>query len=129
MLTLYGKPGSSYAVESKTNLAAPTWQPRWNVPLTNLSHTMAIGNEPGLQFYRAYEFFADPPILQLSRSASSNRLLLLYGRGGTNYSIEGTTNLGHGWAPFTSLTLTNSFQFIDQDSATNRQQFYRAWRP
>jgi hypothetical protein len=128
-LTLYGKPGSSYMTEHKTNLLAGPWLPGWRVPMTNLSRDFGLAVDKRAEFYRAYEFFADPPILQLG--GSSNLVLLLYGRAGTNYVIQTTTKMvkGADWIPLTNFVLTNSFRFLDGGQPTNRAQFYRTMRP
>jgi hypothetical protein len=82
-------------------------------------------------FYRAVEFSADPPILELNSHAPTNLVLLLYGQNGTNYMVmTGTNPAGAtGWTPLVGFTLTNSFQFINAAGATNQQQFFRAKRP
>jgi hypothetical protein len=129
LLTLYGKPGSSYAMEWRTNLMAGAWQFAWRAPMTNLFQDFGIEATRPRQFYRAYEFFADPPLLLLD--GSSNLVLLLYGRAETNYVIQTTTNLvsGANWIPLTNFALTNSFRFLDTGRPTNRAQFFRTLRP
>jgi len=79
--------------------------------------------------YRAEESFAAPPLLQLG--GSSNLLLLLYGRAGTNYIIQKFGNLVDGahWIPLASFALTNSFRFLDAGQPTNKAQFFRTLRP
>ena len=99
--------------------------------MTNLYETFAADPKPALLFYRAWEFFADPPILDLERSSRTNSSLLLYGKAGTNYVLQATTNLSvaGAWFPATNFTLTNSFQFIGIGSPTNKEMFFRAERP
>jgi hypothetical protein len=82
-------------------------------------------------FYRALEFSANPPILELNSSSPSNLVLLLYGQNGTNYSIITGTNLAANtdWSSLVGFTLTNSFQFINTGAATNHMQFFRAKTP
>jgi hypothetical protein len=65
-------------------------------------------------YYRAWEFFADPPILEFNPPFGTNLTLLLYGKAGTNYIIQATPNLAAAtvWSPETSFTLSNSFRFI-----------------
>ncbi|MCX6917235.1 MAG: hypothetical protein NT167_30060, partial [Verrucomicrobia bacterium] len=123
--------GASYALEWRTNLMAGPWQYGWHLPMTNVFQEFGVGiTKPG-QFYQAYEFFADPPILELGSHSSSNLSLLLYGKNGTSYILQATTNLANtnAWFPATNFVLTNSFQFIHQGTATNRLLFYRAKRP
>jgi hypothetical protein len=94
--------------------------------MTNLYQYFPVAPTPPQLFYRALQFSADPPILDLNAPT-----LLLYGLNGTNYVIEATSNLGatNGWTPATNFMLTNSFQFIGIGSPTNSAMFFRAKRP
>jgi hypothetical protein len=67
----------------------------------------------------------------LGAPGTTNLTLLLYGKAGTNYVIEARTNLSNGgvWFPATSFALTNSFQFINEGTRTNKMMFFRAKRP
>jgi hypothetical protein len=131
MLTLYGNPGATYALGFRTNLLGTNWQFVWRTPMTNLYETFSADTKPPLLFYRAWEFFADPPILELKQSSRSNPSLLLYGKAGTNYILQATTNLSlaGAWFSATNFTLTNSFRFIDIGAPTNKAMFFRAKRP
>ncbi len=136
LLTLYGNPNSSYAIGYQTNLsptlaslsAGTNWPLAWRIPMTNLWQTFSPDPKPPVLLFRAWEFFADPPILELRPSARTNFLVLLYGRAGTNYFLEGATNPANGsaWLPVSSLGLTNSFQFLNLGNPTNKMFFYRA---
>jgi hypothetical protein len=130
-LTLYGIPGASYELDYATNLLSPNWQFGWRQPLTNLSTVFDVNDFLPQVFYRAVEFSANPPILELNSSAPSNVVLLLYGQSGTNYSIMTGTNLANtaDWSPLVGFTLTNSFQLISTGAATNQMQFFRAKKP
>jgi hypothetical protein len=79
--------------------------------------------------YRAFEFSSDPPILEMNSTTGTNVTLLLYGRAGTNYIIQATTNLGVSWTSAKSFVLTNSFRFIGVGGPTNGMMFFRAMRP
>jgi hypothetical protein len=132
LLTLYGKPGSSYAVEWSTNLVAATpWQLGWRTPLTNVSQLFTgVGTDGPNEFYRAYEFFADPPLLQPAAVTQSNLTLLIYGIKGSNYVVVAGTNLAKpNWTPTVSFSLTNSFQFLNPMGTTNPATFFRVERP
>ncbi len=132
MMTLYGKPGSSYGIEGRTNLVALDWQPGTRLPMTNLALAFAgAGGTNATQFYRAYEFFADPPILEIRPQTGTNPLLLFYGMAGTNYTIQATTNLvvTNAWMAATNFALTNSFRFIGVGNLTNKAMYFRAKRP
>ncbi len=127
-VVLYGNPGASYQLAFSTNLASTNWLPIWRVPMTNLYQNLDVGDVAPQVFYRAWEFSADPPILELGLPSPTNAPLLLYGQNGTNYVIESATNLGLGttWFPWTNLVLSNSFQFIPVNNPTNRAMFFRA---
>lgn len=126
-LTLYGKPGSSYALEWRTNAVGGAWQFGWRTPMTNLARDFGIEAAKPSQFYRAYEFFADPPILEIQGRPAGSLPLLVYGRPGTNYVLESSPVLGpqaH-WLPEMSLTLSNSFEYLPLLPMTNQSQFLR----
>jgi hypothetical protein len=127
-VVLYGNPGDSYQLAYTTNLAGTNWLPIWRVPMTNLYQTFGVGDVVPQVFYRAWEFSANPPILELHLPAPTNASLLLYGQNGTNYVIETTTNLNPGtiWFPLTNLVMSNSFQFVPVGDPTNRTMFFRA---
>jgi len=130
-LVLYGIPWASFEVQYSTNLANPNgWQNLMRVPLTNIVATFS-GLSPNLPsvFYRAYQFEANPPILE-SHMANQNRSLLAYGQPGTNYVLQYSTNLSHAvsWYSLMSYTLTNSFQNFNVGN-TNPMIFYRIQKP
>jgi hypothetical protein len=131
ILTLYGNPGASYQIAYNTNLLLTNWQTVWRVPMTNQYRMFGADQKPPQIFYRAWEFLADPPIIDLNSLTSTNLTLLLYGRNGTNYIIQATTNLSltNGWFSTANVTLTNSFQIIGTGSPTNKAMFFRAKRP
>jgi hypothetical protein len=127
MLTLYGNPGSSYEIDNITNIAGTDWSLAWYVPLTNLFQTFGANERLQQVFYRAQEFAADPPLLQIAGSGGSQPTLILYGRAGTNYVVQTTTNLASAgtWLPTTNFAPTNSFYFIGIGSPTNQMIFFR----
>jgi hypothetical protein len=130
MLILYGNPSASYQMGYRTNLPGTNWHPVRRILLTNMVETFAADEKTPLLFYRAWEFFAGPPILELAGSSPTNFTLLLYGKSGTNYILQASTNLyGPSWFPATDFTLTNSFGFIDTGSPTNRMMFFRTQGP
>ena len=131
MLTLYGNPGSSYQTAFITNIASTNWQQAWRVPMTNLQQYYPVDQKASQISYRAWEFFADPPLLEMNQGTRTNLTLLLYGRTGTNYALQATTNLTGTpiWYTNTSFTLTNSFRFTDITNQSNGMMFFRAKRP
>jgi hypothetical protein len=130
MLTIYGNPGASYQTWFNTNLLTTNWLAGWRIPQTNLSQVYEADEQFPQVFYRAMQFSADPPIIQLKSLAKSNVTLLIYGLGGTNYVVQATTNLNptNTWFTAANFTLTNSFQFIDAGGRTNNAMFFRAKR-
>ena len=130
-LTLYGIPGASYELDYATNLLSPNWQFGWRWPMTNQSAVFDVDASLPQMFYRAFEFSANPPILEWNSSSTSNLVLLLYGQSGTNYSIMTGTNLVNtsAWSSRVGFTLTNSFQFINTGAASNQMQLFRAKKP
>ena len=127
--TLYGKPGSSYEVDYATNLV--DWQLDDRIPMTNKYQVVEASSPLANIFYRAEEFSANPPILELKAVSPTNLTLLMYGEKGTNYQITVGANLNAGetWTPITSFDLSNSFQFFDAGGATNSMLFFRVRRP
>ncbi len=131
MLTLYGNPGASYQMAHNMNLLTTNWLPDWRVPMTNLAAIFGANQTAPQIYYRAWEFFADPPILEMNPPLGTNAVLLFYGRAGTNYTIQTSTNLSHtnAWIPLTNFTPTNSFRFIGTGNPTNVMKFFRVTRP
>jgi hypothetical protein len=131
-LALYGKPWASYEVQSTTNLVRPiAWSNFLRVPMTNLVQVFSgLDTNQAVVFYRAYEFMANPPLLE-AKLANQNRSLLAYGVPGTNYVVQYSTNLSGvvAWYPLLNYTLTNSFQFITGIGNTNPIVFYRLKKP
>ena len=130
-LTLYGRPGASYELDYNTNLLGSNWQFGWRTPMTNLSAIFDANAALPQVFYRAMEFSANPPILEMKSASPTNLVLLLYGQSGMNYAILTGTNLVNtaDWSALAGFTLTNSFQFINTGATTNPQQFFRARKP
>jgi hypothetical protein len=131
MLTVYGNPGSSYLTLFNTNLLTTNWLAGWRIPQTNLAQVYEANEQLPQVFYRAMQFSADPPIIQMNSVSNNNLTLLLYGVSGSNYVIQTTTDLNSssGWFPATNVTLTNSFYYIGTGGPTNKATFYRAERP
>lgn len=125
-LTLYGNPGSSYGIQSSTNLH--DWIHVMRVPMTNLFQTFTgmDTNEISI-FYRAYGFVADPPLLEAQISSNQIRGLMIYGKAGTHYDLQASSSLSSPitWNPLLTLTLTNSFGSVQNLSGTNGNLFYR----
>ena len=130
LLTLYGKPGASYMTQWKTNLMGG-WHQGWRIPLTNMVEAFsAVGLDGPVEYYRAYEFVANPPMLEIGSFTNHALNLLLYGQPGQSYTLQTTTNLsGSLWSDILALPFTNSFYFINGIPATNRAMWFRAREP
>ncbi len=126
MLTLYGRPGSSYSISSNTNPASSNWVSAWRVPLTNLAQTFPADAQSAQIFYRAAEFLADPPSIE-PRLVNNARALLVYGIPGTHYQLQASTNLSDpaAWLSVFNYSMTNSFQQITNVGGANPIIFYR----
>jgi CARDB/Divergent InlB B-repeat domain/Bacterial Ig-like domain len=130
-LTLYGNPGSSYAIQWETNVLAGSWTTGWRVPMTNLLEKFtSVGEDGPIEFYRAYQFTAAPPILEWLQAAGA-RSLVIYGVAGTNYTLQTTTNLNSpaSWTNQQSFSTTNSFYIIPGIQPTNRVLWFRIRQP
>ncbi|HWY78463.1 MAG TPA: hypothetical protein VN281_22810, partial [Verrucomicrobiae bacterium] len=130
-LTLYGNPGSSYAIQWETNALSGSWTMGWRVPMTNLFQEFTgVGTDGSIEFYRAYQFTAAPPILEWLPSAGS-RSLIMYGVSGINYTLQTGTNLNNpaSWTNQLSFSMTNSFYIFPGIQPTNRIQFFRIRQP
>lgn len=116
-LTLFGKPGSAYVIESAGALRTqPNWSSVAYVPLS-MPFTNIPVTDQGTVFYRAGEMSASPPVMNLARNADGSADITLFGRAGYAYLLQSAplanSNL---WAtlqrilldkPFTSVHLTN----------------------
>ena len=114
--TLYGNPWSSYAIEYTTRLGLP-WATYLRCPLTNFTFTfkgLDAAAAP-IAFYRAVELPGDPPILEARRTGDQTRSLLVFGKPGSQYTVQYATNLSGvvTWRPMLSYTLTNSFRHLN----------------
>jgi len=129
-VTLYGRPNASYALEYASSLSnGNAWKLWMRVPMSALSLALPPNQltDPAV-FYRAYEFQADPPILEASLAADGARSLLLYGKPGTSYSIEYKSSVSPGgaWQSLSQVPLTDSFKTVPANAAGSPNIFYRA---
>ena len=132
-LILYGEPGLSYQLQYSGDLSDTNHWKNWiRVPLTNLFQVIenVDPNGPNV-FFRAYEFIANPPLIDAH--APTNRIgsLTLFGQSGIGYQLQYTTNLSSviSWSPLLSYTPTGSFYFVGGLSLSNPIIFYRIQKP
>ncbi len=130
-LALYGQPGSSFQLSYVTNLANTNWLVALQTPQTNLVQEFVFPTTLPQAFYRAEEFVPDPPMLVMQGLTESNTPLLVYGRRGSNYILEATTDLSGagGWVVVTNVTSTNAFNFFKPARGTNKMVLFRVRRP
>jgi hypothetical protein len=129
-LVLYGIPGESYQIQSKTNLASPAWTDFLLTPMTNISLVISnLDPTPSSVFFRAYLLNAEPPRVQIA-IPGKNGSLLVYGVKGSNYVLQSASEVSGTvvWHPLLSYTLTNSFQYIPNVGSSNSSIFYRIKR-
>jgi hypothetical protein len=131
-LTLYGKPWASFEIQGSSNVGTgTTWQIVARVPMTNLVYSISgLNTNERTKFYRALEFIADPPLLELATTDSAKSNLRIFGQSGNTYSVQYTTNLSGviQWNPLLNYTLSNSFGNIADLQTTNLNRFYRLSR-
>ncbi len=132
-VALYGKPGSSYQLQYSIDLSGSNnWKNWTRVPLTNLVQVIdnVNPNGPGV-FFRAYEFIANPPLIDAHVGANRIGSLTLFGQAGIPYQLQYTTNLSGTitWSPFLNYTPTGSFYFVNGLSPSNPVIYYRTLRP
>lgn len=124
-LALYGQPGASYELQYSPNVADPNaWTNLMRVPLTNsleIFHGLAAAGPA--TFYRAYEFTATQPILDVA----PGNLLILYGVPWAAYELDYATslNLPIQWNLLGRVPLTNSFQFVSGINSSNTSLYYQ----
>ena len=134
-LALYGIPFDSYELQYATNLANPIqWINLMRVPMTNLVQVFqGLDTHPSTIFYRAYQFYANPPLLDISPAPAGSGPVSItaYGQTGTNYVLQYSTNLSSSlaWHPLLSYTITNSFLTLTNIGNTNAAMFFRIMKP
>lgn len=131
-LTLYGRLWASFEIQGSSDMAGTgNWKLVERVPMTNLVYSISnLNTNERTQFFRALEFVADPPLLELSATRPGVSNLRFFGRAGDNYAVQYTTNLSGviQWNPLLNYTLTNSFGNIADLATTNNNRFYRITR-
>jgi hypothetical protein len=131
-LTLYGKPWSSYEIQRSSAVGAGSqWQLVTRVPMTALSQSLPdLNTNDRTEFYRALEFIADPPLMELTATAPGVSNLRIFGAPGVTYNVQYTANISPvvQWNPLLTHTLSNSFANIAGLQTTNNIRFYRLSR-
>jgi hypothetical protein len=112
------------------NFRAATNQPSSFISLPVIGITGIKPNTAPYSYYASHPgsvvVVQDQPLLQPTISSNLMRNLILYGKLGTNYQLQFTTNLGlpSDWQPLLDYTQTNGVINLGLDS-TNPVIFYR----
>lgn len=131
LVTLYGKPQFAYGIESAPSDRGP-WTGITTVAMTNLTRQLNLPkNTQALTLYRAFESGSGAPQLQISRRASNQVDVLVFGSIGTNYTLQAVGSLTAPlvWKDVLSFKLTNTFRTIGSIPTTNPGSFYRVVSP
>lgn len=125
--TLYGRPGASYAIELKSNSINTAWMDYSRIPLADKSKTFAVVSNLSPSFYRAYEFQADPPSLDLLGQEGSTYSFVFYGKPGTRYMVDTAASSTEPvqWLPVRSMLLANSWMYFSVTNSGPEPAFYR----
>jgi hypothetical protein len=116
-LTLFGKPGSGYVIESSGAMGTPTlWSPATNVALSTPFTNVPVANL-GSVFFRAGERLGSSPAMNLVRNPDGSADITLFGRVGYAYLLQSAPSANPNlWGnlqrilldrPFVSIHLTN----------------------
>jgi hypothetical protein len=127
-LILYGRPWSSYAVQSAARLSGEVqWTLIQRIPLTNTFKVLPLAHAGSSSvYYRAQDYRAEPPVLEIGAAAPSRRTLLAFGVPGRRYTLQQATSLHPpiSWLPATQIQLTNGFQLLNLPNPASTL-FYR----
>ena len=125
---LSGRPGASYAIEVRTSLNSGTaWQFLRRAPLTNNPLNISFTTNGSQAFYRAYEFTAEPAVVEDKPGVGPSVSLTVYGTPNLTYQLQSTTNQvgAEVWQIIQTLTLTNSFAIVEDPVTPGPTKRYR----
>jgi hypothetical protein len=128
-LALYGIPGDSYQIQSSPKPSVSNdWSNFERVPLTNQVEMLTgLDESKSVIFYRAYEFTALQPIMDVEPSVNGDATFVLYGSPWSAYEFEYATNLASPhWVVLSRFPFTNSFQIVTGLSVNTPDVFYRS---
>jgi hypothetical protein len=108
-LTLFGKPGSGYVIQTTPSLNAPiTWTPVTNYALYTPFTNIPVSSK-GMDFFRVGEMFASPPVMNVVRNSDGSADVTLFGRAGYAYMLNS--------APSNQPSQTTGVQRIGLDNS------------
>lgn len=120
-LLIYGKPGASYSVEWSTNISSTSIWTRLPIRLgftNNYERVRLPATQLDQIFYRAVEFQANPPALEIGGVPSAKPVLTIFGEPGSAYTVQRSASLSaSSWTNVMTVQLTNSFQKVEVPSA------------
>ncbi|MBC8002541.1 MAG: hypothetical protein H7X97_08130, partial [Opitutaceae bacterium] len=125
---LSGRPGASYVIEVRSNFNFDTeWEFLRRMPMTNNWLNISFATNGSQGFYRAYEFTAEPALVEDKPGVGSSVSLTVYGTPNITYQLQSTTNqVGVAvWQTVRTLTLTNSFGFFEDPIIPGPAKRYR----
>lgn len=131
-LTLYGRPGRSYEIQSSALNALAIWTMLDEVELAAPSMELFVPGPVGSIFYRAAQSGtgggASQARLEITRPGTA---LVLHGHAGVSYTVEFSSKLGTGaqWQPVLTVPMTNTVQALPDQIRTNATGFYRVREP
>ncbi|HYG24200.1 MAG TPA: hypothetical protein VEH04_15590 [Verrucomicrobiae bacterium] len=126
-LVMRGVPWRSYWIEYR-NPEAPQipWAFYGRVPLTNDFQVIAPPATGSVE-YRAWEFVAEPALLDLHIRQATNVQLTLYAPSGSIRHLLANTNLlSAPWQAFDTVVMTNTFRILQPRPSNGKSEFFRA---
>ena len=77
--------------------------------------------------FRAWEFVAEPFLLELNR-ASDGVDLILYGPANRSFEVQATTNVATPlpWPTIYSVSMTNTFRFFPREAVSLPERYFTA---
>ena len=132
-LILYGRPGSSYRLERATSVSDSIgWQPWKNLPMLTLQTNLPpfLGTD-AQTFFRAVDFQADPPFIELWNHTGDQVQWLIYTTPGEPIALQRTTSLAPLplWDTLLNTNPVGSFVIPQPVSMTNDVEVFRIRTP
>jgi hypothetical protein len=117
---------SYWAEQRDTSLSSNPWLFFRRIPLTN--DFQIIGSLAGANTeFRAWEFVADPFLLELNR-APDGADLILYAPANRSFEVQATTNLTTPlpWPGIYTVSMTNTFRFFPREGVSLPERYFTA---
>lgn len=124
---LHARPWRSYLVEKRpAGTGDSPWQFYQRVPMTDWFQVVGVMPAGGLEF-RAQEFIADPPILDMVALTNRTVQLVLFGAPTKNYRVQTAPSITGplNWQPGPAVAMTNSFRLLPWPTTSQSILFFR----